>query len=208
MSEEEELILAVNEFDEPLGAVSRLVAHKYGVWHRTINYIIVDKLQKKIILGTRITNKGLKASIIGGHLKKEESLHDNFRELFEETKLTKHNLRGFELAGKIKMEIADNADQFIGEFMYFYFIDIDLTALSNNFNNGEEHSSFIEFQLIDPSITASILLKNCDATDITSGKRISISSSFFNNFSNYPMWEEIVVAANNFCYNKPFFFKG
>lgn len=204
----EELILAVNRFDKPLGTVSRLEAHKYGVWHRTINYIIVDKLQKKIILGTRSTDNGLKASIIGGHLKKEENLQDNLRELFEETSLKKSELRDYKFAGKIKMEVAKNKNKFIREFMYFYFVDIDLLAFRKKIISSEEHASFIEVQLADLSNIKLKLLKNCVAIDVASGKRISVNSNFFNNFSNYPMWEEIVIAAYNFCYNKPVKFSG
>lgn len=41
-----ELLTSVNTFDAPIGTVERDTAHAEGVWHRTVNFLIVDSKNK------------------------------------------------------------------------------------------------------------------------------------------------------------------
>ncbi len=91
-SDQEELVIVVDENDNVIDYVPRSVAHKNKLLHRTISILVFNKrgqllLQKRSM--KKDNNPGMMANAVGGHVEKGESYEKAaYKEMSEEINIS------------------------------------------------------------------------------------------------------------------------
>ncbi len=85
----DELLLCVDENNQPIVPVSREAAHRDHIWHRVVHIIVTDPSHKRILCQQRSqlkdSNPGKFECCFGGHATSDQSVDDAVvRELYEE----------------------------------------------------------------------------------------------------------------------------
>ncbi|NJL97189.1 NUDIX domain-containing protein [Candidatus Gracilibacteria bacterium] len=193
-----EVLDITNSFNKVIGKEDRDIAHKQGLWHRTVNFLLIDSSQNQILFQNK-KNKPIDekffVQINGGHLQAGETLEDGFRELEEETGIPKDKTT-FTYAGVVPTAVDFGTDFILREFMYYYVADVKNLnqELSANMPS-EESKAFIGLNYIDAfNMIVEEKAANISAYKITKDNiesDLSLQKNHFKNFTDDNLYKRI-----------------
>ncbi len=202
----EEILTTYDAFNRPLGSANRSDIHRNGLWHRSVNFIVVDPKKKTAIfqdsntLDTSDTDKFF-VKMNGGHAHDEDMLVEVSRELEEELGLKISDAEDVHFLGKYQISFEPTADFINHEFMYFY-----LTAFSDAFEkigmDGEEVKSIFEIN-IDEAVN--LIVGDRDSIEVITrdclGNRATqnFTQHSFRNFTDDALYLRLFLAMQDFC---------
>ena len=163
----EEMIDVLDEFTgEKTGEViSKIEAHKTGIWHGSIHVLIVNNDKSKTLLQKRCAEKKLYPNTwdiaVGGHISAgEDDITSAKRELEEELGLNPEELK-IEKVDRITEKLVNNgviSNEYVSIFIVYADIDINDIKLQveevseAKWCTKEELNKFIEDKVIIPHV--------------------------------------------------------
>ena len=120
-----------------IGNVKKSIAHKKGIWHGSINIIILNEDGTKILLQKRSSQKSFYPNMwditVGGHITSgETAIEAAKRELYEELGLECENIQKVTV---VKESLEDNgiiSNEFVTVFLVRKNIDLKTIKLQND----------------------------------------------------------------------------
>ena len=199
-----ELIGIYNCFNQSLNlGASKEEIHQKGLWHRTINFLIVNPSFREVIFQEKkgleaFTNPDYFVKINGGHIQQNESLEEGFREMEEELGLQIPPTDCHYLG---KCQVSFEAGNFKNnEFMHFYLVPAPEGFESINFNDGEV-GSIVKFNidealdmLLDKKQQIPAQARNSQMEQID----LTLSKNNFKNFTDNDMYLKLMIAAKRY----------
>jgi 8-oxo-dGTP pyrophosphatase MutT (NUDIX family) len=147
-----EILDIANSFNIITHQESRDEAHKIGLWHRTVNFLLIDSSNQTILFQNKKNkeiNDDFFLQVNGGHLQAGESIEEGKRELEEETGISLDKVK-FTLAGVVPTSVDFSSDFLIREFMYYYVADIvDLDETISECMPSKEAKAFMGVNYLD-----------------------------------------------------------
>lgn len=203
-----ELIDIVDTTNKIIGKTDKKTAHREGLWHRTVCFLIVDSKKKLIYFQDRSTPSQLKSheffvKLNGGHLLAGEKVSQGIRELKEELGLILEDARFFPIG--INQTAVDFSEEYkLREFMYFFIVDIENILNKVKFLDGEVQSliSFDPEQALkvvlgkSPNIKAAVF----DGDKIT---ELLLSANNFKNFTDDNLYLRIFITVKRYFSGEP-----
>jgi isopentenyldiphosphate isomerase len=202
----EEILTTYDAFNQPLGSANRSDIHRNGLWHRSVNFIVVDPKKKTAIfqdsnaLDTIDADKFF-VKMNGGHAHDEDMLVEVSRELEEELGLKINNAEDVHFLGKYQISFEPTEEFINHEFMYFY-----LTAFSDVFEkiemDGEEVKSIFEIN-IDEAVD--LIVGDRDSIEVMARDYLgnTVTQNFtrhsFRNFTDDSLYFRLFLAMQDFC---------
>ena len=195
-----ELLDRVDTYNRLTGTtIERNVAHREGVWHRTVNFLVIDP-RKKTVLFQNKRNKPVDedffVQINGGHLAAGEKPEEGIREFREELGIDV-SADKLKFVGIVPTCVDLSPDFLLREFMYYYLVEVpDLRAqLASNFGNTlAEAEAFVEcgieagFEMLVQESTSSIPGTNIAATN---AREVILTPTHFRNFTDDNLYARI-----------------
>ena len=120
-----------------IGKVEKSLAHKNGIWHGSINIVILDNDGKKILLQKRSSHKNFYPNMwdiaVGGHITSgETALEAAKRELYEELGIKCEDMKQIAI---VKESLENNgiiSNEFVTVFLVHKNIDLKELNLQND----------------------------------------------------------------------------
>ena len=86
---ENEQLTIYNTFNQPIGKAERSEVHKNGLWHRSVNCLVLDQKKRTLIFQDSTTldqynKEGFFIKMNGGHVQGDDMESEMARELHEE----------------------------------------------------------------------------------------------------------------------------
>ncbi len=202
----EEILPIYDAFNKSAGTASRSEIHTKGLWHRSVNFIVLDPKKRTVIfqdsntLDTYDVEKFF-VKMNGGHVQGDNMIQEMSRELNEELGLKIDKADDVHFLGVYQISFEPTKDFINHEFMYFY-----LVAFSNAFEkinmDGTEVKSIFEIK-IDEAVDLLISERNMvqvTARDV-GGKNITLNftKQSFKNFTDDSLYLRIFLALQDFC---------
>lgn len=193
-----EIIDITNTFNEVIGSCDREKAHKEGLWHRTVNFLLIDSETKKIIFQNKKNtpiNENFFVQINSAHLQTGESVEDGFRELEEETGIPVDKFK-FTFAGIVPTAVDFTDDFKLREFMYYYVADVsNLKELLSENMNSYESKAFIGVNYLETyDMIVTKISKSVSSFSITKNSILSnqdLQNIHFKNFTDDNLYPRI-----------------
>jgi isopentenyldiphosphate isomerase len=187
------------------GSFSKKEVHLNGIWHRTINFLILDKSLKNIYFQSKkpIT-KNFILNVNGGHLQKGECQNDGFRELEEELGIKTREIEKKIFLGKYQISVDWSEDFKNREFMYFYLLDIPNFLEKMQFTDGEVKGIF-EIPVYD---AISLLKNKLPQIEIKLfneqkvSRVLQVNNSIFSNFTDDQLYYKLFLLSKNYLEDK------
>ena len=179
--------------------IERKVAHREGVWHRTVNFLVIDPRNKTVLFQNKRNkpvDENFFVQINGGHLTAGEEPEDGLREFREELGIDVSPSK-FKFVGIVPTCVDLSPDFLLREFMYYYIVEVPnlRTRLISNFDNTlAEAEAFVEcgieagFRMLVSGETASIPGANITVANV---QKIVLTPSHFRNFTDDNLYARI-----------------
>jgi len=202
----EEILKTYDAFNKPLGSANRSDIHQNGLWHRSVNFIVVDPKKKTAIFQDSNTLDTLDSDkffvkMNGGHAHNEDMLVEVSRELEEELGLKISDAEDVHFLGKYQISFEPTEEFVNREFMYFY-----LTAFPNVFEkieiDGQEVKSIFEIN-IDEAVD--LIVGDRDSIEVIARDYLGniVTQNFtqhsFRNFTDDALYLRLFLAMQDFC---------
>ncbi len=202
----EEKLTIYDAFNKPIGSADRSEAHAKGLWHRSVNFIVIDPKKRTVIFQDSKTLDSYDAEkffikMNGGHAHGENMSVEVARELEEEMGLEINEADDTHFLGVYQVSFEPTSDFINREFMYFY-----ITAFSNAFEkikmDGIEVKSIFEINVDE---TIDLLVGNRDivtaAARDESDKTITLdfTKKYFKNFTDDSLYLRLFLSIQDFC---------
>lgn len=192
-----------NTTNHQVGQCDKKEAHRKGLWHRTVCFLLVDSKKKTIYFQDRTAASEMKTDdffvkLNGGHLKAGEKVEDGVRELEEELglKIDKAQLIP---VGINQIAVDFSADYKIREFMYFFIIDLNQIPTKVLFTDREV-KALIEFspdEAVD-TLTGKNEKVNAQVFDGKTSKGLFLRASAFKNFTDDNLYLRILTTVSRY----------
>lgn len=201
---QKEFIQAVDSQNQPLNyKVDRKTAHTDGVWHRTINFLLIDRLNRKVFFQSKkdlnLENpEGFFLNINGGHMVEGQDLEASFRELREELGISPEDIKSY-FIGKYQISVKFSEDFLNNEFMYFYIVDVK-DVKSKIVIDKQEVKGVISFDpdealdLLDGKVV-NVIGHYFDGTKENS---LALTKDMFRNFTDDQLYKKLLLIASNY----------
>jgi isopentenyldiphosphate isomerase len=145
---ENEKLTIYNAFNQPVGEAERSEVHKNGLWHRSVNYLILDKEKRTLVFQDSQTldqfdKDKFFIKMNGGHVQGDDMENEMARELHEELGLEISKAEGTHFLGVYQISFEPTKDFINREFMYFYLVSfsnvLQNIGMDETPESGEEH---------------------------------------------------------------------
>lgn len=135
-----EMIDIYDCFNKHVGVMPRDEAHAKGIWHRTINFLVVETTTNSLIFQDKKVELDLEDGFFvktnGGHIQAGETMEESVRELSEELGIER-KLEDLIYVGTNQTSVDFGENFLIREFMYYYLVPIDDVHSQIEFKDGE-----------------------------------------------------------------------
>lgn len=202
----EEILTIYDAFNRPKGTASRLEIHSKGLWHRSVNFIVLDLKKRTVIFQDSNTldtynSEKFFVKMNGGHVHGENMLQEAGRELDEELGLKIDKADYVHFLGIYQISFEPTNEFVNREFMYFY-----ITSFSDAFEkidmDGNEVKSVFEIN-IDEAVDLLLGERNDTrviARDVV-GKQLTLNftKQSFKNFTDDSLYLRLFLASQDLC---------
>lgn len=189
-------------FNKHIGTEERDIAHRKGLWHRTMNFLVIDPENKTIIFQDNSESLDIDdkffLKVNGGHLNAGEDNSAAVRELREELGL-EIDYSDLHYIGINQTSVDFGSDFKLREFMYYYIASKNNILDSIKFQDGEVGRIFI----INIEQGLRLLLEEIDdlsveVSNLKSSKLVTLSRRHFKNFTDDNLYLRFFLAAKQF----------
>jgi len=203
---ENEQLTTYNAFNQPIGKADRSEVHKNGLWHRSVNYLVLDQEKRTLIFQDSNTLDQFDKDTFfikmnGGHVQSDDMEGEMNRELFEELGLEVSQASDTHFLGVYQVSFEPTEDFVNREFMYFYLV---------SFNSVFEMVSMDEREvqtILEIPIDATVELLTGDRAEIEvtakdandAEMNLTLTSQVFKNFTDDTLYLRLFLAAQDFC---------
>lgn len=194
-----EILDIFNNSNTCVDTAPRDQAHTDGLWHRTVNFLVVDS-QAGLVFFQNKKNKRIDedffVQINGGHITAGETIEEGFRELQEELGVEKDQIES-RLAGVIPTSVDLGAEFKLREFMYYYYTDINSATeqIYTRLNSKNvESTAFISCDINDGyKLLVTKSIEHIEGNNITKDEiqDVSLSKINFKNFTDDNLYSRI-----------------
>lgn len=203
---ENEKLTIYNAFNQPVGQADRSEVHRNGLWHRSVNYLVLDKERRTLIFQDSQTldqfdKEKFFIKMNGGHVQGEDMESEMARELHEELGLEVSRATYVHFLGVYQISF-DSTENFINrEFMYFYLVSF-ANALQNVDMDDAEVKTVLEIPIDD---TVDLLTGDRDDVEVTAKDvnntetSLALTTQAFKNFTDDVLYLRLFLAAQDFC---------
>ena len=203
---ENEKLTIYNAFNQSVGEAERSELHNKGLWHRSVNYLILDKQKRTLIFQDSQTldqfdKDKFFIKMNGGHVQGEDMESEMARELHEELGLEVSQATDTHFLGVYQVSF-EPTEQFINrEFMYFYLVCFD-NALQNVVMDKYEVKTVLEIPIDD---TVDLMTGGRAGIEVTAKDvndtetNLTLTSQAFKNFTDDALYLRLFLAAQDFC---------
>lgn len=202
----EEILTIYDAFNRPTGTASRSGIHTKGLWHRSVNFMVLDPKKRTVIFQDSNTLDTYNAEkffvkMNGGHAHGEDMIQEVARELYEELGLKIDKADDIHFLGIYQISFEPTREFINREFMYFY-----LTAFSDAFEkihvDGNEVKSVFEIS-IDEAVDLLVDERNITkviARDVMNKQLdLNFTKQSFKNFTDDSLYLRLFLALQDFC---------
>lgn len=203
---ENEKLTIYNAFNKPIGQADRSEVHKKGLWHRSVNYLILDKEKRTLIFQDSQTldqfdKDKFFIKMNGGHVQGEDMESEMARELNEELGLEVSQATNSHFLGVYQVSFEPTEEFINREFMYFYLVSFD-NALQNVAMDESEVKTVLEIPIDDTVglLTGDRVEIEVNAKDVNNSEmNLTLTSQAFKNFTDDTLYLRLFLAAQDFC---------
>ena len=201
-----EKLVTYNAFNQPVGQADRSEVHKNGLWHRSVNYLVLDQEKRTLLFQDSQTldqfdKDKFFIKMNGGHVQGENMESEMARELHEELGLEVSQATSSHFLGVYQVSFEPVEDFINREFMYFYIVNFN-HALQNVAMDNSEVKTVLEIP-VDETIDlltggrTEIEVTAKDVNDNT--MNLTLTSQVFKNFTDDALYLRLFLAAQDFC---------
>lgn len=201
-----EKLITYNAFNQPVGQADRSEVHKNGLWHRSVNYLILDKDRRTLLFQDSQTldqfdKDKFFIKMNGGHVRGEDMESEMARELHEELGLEVSRVTDVHFLGVYQVSFEPTEEFINREFMYFYLVSFN-NALQNIAMDKREVKTVLEIPIDD---TVDLLIGDRAGIEVTamdvsdSEMNLTLTSQAFKNFTDDALYLRLFLAAQDFC---------
>jgi isopentenyldiphosphate isomerase len=201
-----EKLVTYNAFNQPVGQADRSEVHKNGLWHRSVNYLVLDQDKRTLLFqDSQTLDKFDKDKFFikmnGGHVQGEDMESEMARELHEELGLEVSQAKNSHLLGVYQVSFEPAEDFINREFMYFYLVSFD-NAVQNVAMDEHEVKTVLEIPIDD---TVGLLTGDRAEIEVTAKDvnnfemNLTLTSQAFKNFTDDALYLRLFLAAQDFC---------
>jgi|GEM_PF-4579650 len=203
---ENEKLTICNAFNQPIGHAERSEVHKNGLWHRSVNYLVLDKEKRTLVFQDSQTldqfdKDKFFIKMNGGHVQSGDMESEMARELHEELGLEIAQAKDTHFLGVYQVSFEPTEDFINREFMYFY-----LVSFKNTFRNiGMDENEVKTVLEIPVDDTVDLLVGDraeieVAAKDINNTEmKLTLTSQAFKNFTDDALYLRLFLAAQDSC---------
>jgi isopentenyldiphosphate isomerase len=203
---ESEKLTIYNALNQSVGQAERSEVHSKGLWHRSVNYIVLDREKRTLIFqDSQTLNQFDKDTFFiktnGGHVQGEDMESEMVRELREELGLEMSQASGAHFLGVYQVSFEPTENFINREFMYFYLVSFD-DALEKVTMDESEVKTVIEVPidetvelLTGDRVEIKVTAKDVNDTE----KNLTLTSQAFKNFTDDALYLRLFLAAQDFC---------
>lgn len=203
---ENERLTVYNAFNQLVGQAERSEVHKNGLWHRSVNYLILDREKRTLIFQDSQTldqfdKDKFFIKMNGGHVQGDDMENEMARELHEELGLETSKAEDTHFLGVYQISFEPTKDFINREFMYFYLVSFS-NALQNIGMDESEVKTVIEIPVDD---TVDLLITDRSEIEVTARDvnnvemNLTLTSQAFKNFTDDSLYLRLFLAAQDFC---------
>lgn len=203
---QEEKLTIYNASNQPIGQADRSEVHRKGLWHRSVNYLVLDTDKRTLIFQDSKTldqfnQEKFFIKMNGGHVQGDDMDSEMARELNEEFGLGIPLAKAVHFLGTYQVSFEPTEDFINHEFMYFYIVSF-VNAFENIDMDNKEVKTVLEIP-IDKAID--LLVGDIQEIDIAARDanktemNISLTSLAFRNFTDDSLYLRLFLAAQDFC---------
>lgn len=201
-----EKLVTYNAFNQPVGQADRSEVHKNGLWHRSVNYLVLDQEKRTLLFqDSQTLNQFDKDKFFikmnGGHVQGEDMESEMARELHEELGLEVSQATNRHFLGVYQVSFEPTEDFINREFMYFYLVSFD-NAMQNVAMDDNEVKTVLEIPvdetvdlLIGGRTEIEVTAKDVNDTKIN----LTLTSQAFKNFTDDALYLRLFLAAQDLC---------
>ena len=204
-----EKLTIYNAFNQPIGQAERAEVHKNGLWHRSVNYLILDQEKRTLIFQDSKTldqfdNDMFFIKMNGGHVQSNDMETEMARELHEELGLGVSQAVNYHFLGVYQVSFEPTEDFINREFMYFYLVSFK-NALENIDMDENEVKTVLEIPIDD---TVDLLTGDRAKIDVTAKDinntemNLTLTDGAFKNFTDDSLYLRLFLASQDFCEGK------
>ena len=201
-----EKLVTYNAFNQPVGQADRSEVHKNGLWHRSVNYLVLDQEKRTLLFqDSQTLNQFDKDKFFikmnGGHVQGEDMESEMARELHEELGLEVSQATNRHFLGVYQVSFEPTEDFINREFMYFYLVSFD-NAMQNVAMDDNEVKTVLEIPvdetvdlLIGGRTEIEVTAKDVNDTKIN----LTLTSQAFKNFTDDALYLRLFLTAQDLC---------
>lgn len=203
---ENEKLTIYNAFNQPIGKADRSEVHKNGLWHRSVNYLVLDQEKRTLIFQDSNTLDQFDKDTFfikmnGGHVQSDDVEDEMARELYEELGLEVSQASDTHPLGVYQVSFEPTEDFVNREFMYFYLVSFD-NAFEKIAMDEHEVKTALEIPIDD---TVDLLTGDRAGIEVTAKDvndtemNLTLTSQAFKNFTDDALYLRLFLAAQDFC---------
>lgn len=203
---ENEQLTTYNAFNQPIGKADRSEVHKNGLWHRSVNYLVLDQKKRTLIFQDSKTLDQFDKDTFfikmnGGHVQSDNVETEMAREMYEELGLEVSQASDIHFLGVYQVSFEPTEDFINREFMYFYLVSFE-NALQNVDMDDAEVKTVLEIPIDDTVylLTGDRMEIEVSAKDVNNTKmNPTLTTDAFKNFTDDALYLRLFLAAQDFC---------
>jgi hypothetical protein len=183
--------ICVDSQNKPLSDnYTRSDVHSQGIWHRTVNYLVIDSQNGNIYVQSKKPfDEGFFLNINGGHTTLDDSSY--LREAEEELGINESDILNSHFLGKYQISVTFSEVFVNREFMYFYILDIPNFGSKFSLADGEA-KDVLEFSALEAYELLKGNLSYINARFLKKQTSVQLETKHFRNFTDDQLYKVLM----------------